>query len=45
MAIYSFAYGLREVAAYDMFGPHAAFGALTVGIIVFLLGFSTQRTL
>lgn len=36
MAVYGFAYGMREIQAYTMFGPHAAFGTFAVGIGVFL---------
>lgn len=38
MAIYAFAYGLKEVEVYSAsaFGPHAAFGTFAVAILVFL---------
>lgn len=38
MAIYAFAYGLKEVEVYStsLFGPHAAFGTFAVAIVIFL---------
>lgn len=37
MAIYAFAYGLRESSMYQSsFGPHSAFGTLAVSLIVFV---------
>ena len=38
MAIYAFAYGLKEVGVYStsLFGPHAAFGTCAVGLFIFL---------
>lgn len=38
MAIYAFAYGLKEVEVYStsQFGPHAAFGTLVVAIVIFV---------
>lgn len=38
MAIYAFAYGLKEVEVYSgsLFGPHAAFGTFAVAVIIFL---------
>ena len=38
MAIYAFAFGLREISQYQSsFGPHSAFGTLFVGLFIFLL--------
>lgn len=40
MAIYAFAFGLREISQYQSsFGPHSAFGTLFVGLFIFLLIF------
>lgn len=38
MAIYAFAYGLKETETYSgsLFGPHAAFGTLAVALIIFI---------
>lgn len=37
MAVYAFAYGLRELSQYDMgIGPHSSPGALVVGVLLFL---------
>lgn len=38
MAVYAFAYGLKEAEVYSasQFGPHAAFGTLAVGVVIFI---------
>jgi len=36
MAVYAFAYGMRETQAYSLFGPHSALGTCVVGIVIFL---------
>jgi DNA-binding CsgD family transcriptional regulator len=45
MAIYAFAYGLRESSQYaSSFGPHSAFGTLAVGAVVFALIYARRRS-
>lgn len=38
MAVYAFAYGLREIEVYttSSFGPHGAYGTFAVGVLIFL---------
>lgn len=45
MAVYAFAFGLRESSQYSSgFGPHSAFGTLAMGVLLFLLIYRQGRS-